>query len=293
MLDDANALAAYRRLLGLRPDDDDAKEGIERSEVKRSKWKDLAQKYFAEAKTANDSGFKSSLLVSAAEIAYRYARPELEAREAKKREEEDANGPKTKRGKNKKKKGPNDASSVTLEAEKSPRRDLIEKIIGLLRDALTNDPRNRRAMILLERTLSSEGRWEELAKALEFFAAEASARDEKVAAYTRLARIQMKKLQETEHAITTYEKILDFSPTHPEATRVLVNRFTAANQWDHLVSLYEGQLQAAGARADEGTILPSRDGELEDAEQAGGGRAVLRALPQIRARASGHARLLP
>ncbi|HVJ92914.1 MAG TPA: hypothetical protein VM580_24100, partial [Labilithrix sp.] len=71
LIEDAAAVAAYRRVLVLRPDHEDAKEGIERSEVKRGKWKDLAQKYFAEAKAANDGAFKSSLLVSAAEIAYR------------------------------------------------------------------------------------------------------------------------------------------------------------------------------------------------------------------------------
>lgn len=266
LLDDANALAAYRRLLELRPEDADAKEGIERSEVKRSKWKDLAQKYFSEAKSAGDPSFKSSLLVSAAEIAYRYARPELEAREAKKREEEgkkEEEAPKTQRGggkKKKKKKGDGAPESVqTPEApaveEKSPRRDLIEKIIGLLKDALTHDPRNRRAMILLERTLFAEQRWDELAEALGRFANEATVKDEKLAAFTRLARIQMKKLGETDRAITTYEKILDFAPNHPEATRVLVDRFTQAEQWDHLVALYEGQIGASGGRADPGTYL--------------------------------------
>jgi tetratricopeptide (TPR) repeat protein len=260
LLEDAAALASYRQLLELRPDDADAKDGIERSEVKRSKWKDLAQKYFVEAKSANDPSFKSSLLVSAAEIAYRYARPELEAREAKKKEEEEA-VPKSQRGKGKKKKkggnGPESAQSVVVQEpnEKSPRHALFEKIIGLLRDALVLDPRNRRAMILLERVLQSEQRWDELAKALDTFATEQNAKDEKLASLTRLARVQMKKLRDTNHAITTYERILDFSPNHPEATRVLVDRFTQTEQWDHLVSLYEGQLQAAGGRADPGTLL--------------------------------------
>ena len=73
--DDAGALAAYRRLLTLRPNDAAAEEAIERALAKRAKWKDVAQRYFKESKSAGDVAFKSSLLVSAAEIAYRYGRP--------------------------------------------------------------------------------------------------------------------------------------------------------------------------------------------------------------------------
>lgn len=242
LLDDAGALAAYRRVLDLRPGDAGAEEAIERSEVKRGKWKDLAQKYFTEAKSANDPGFKSSLLVSAAEIAYRYARPELEARareEAKKEEEE--SGPKSKR-KGKKK------DKAAAKEGKDPRRDLLEKIIGLLRDALVADGKNRRAAILLERILGDEERWEELATALDGFATEVTAKDEKLAAYTRLARVLKKKLGANDRAVSAYEKILDLSPGHPEATRALVDHFTENESWDHLVSLYDGQLQGGGVR---------------------------------------------
>ncbi|HVH42544.1 MAG TPA: tetratricopeptide repeat protein, partial [Labilithrix sp.] len=242
LLDDAGALAAYRRVLSLRPGDAGAEEAIERTEVKRGKWKDLAQKYFTEAKSANDPAFKSSLLVNAAEIAYRYARPELESRareEAKKEEEE--TGPKSKRkGKKKEKAAPKEG--------KDPRRDLLEKIIGLLRDALGSDPKNRRAAILLERILTGEERWEELVKALDAFATEVSAKDERVAAYTRLARVLKKKLSAKDRAVTAYEKILDLSPGHPEATRALVDHFTEGEMWDHLVSLYDGQLSGGGVR---------------------------------------------
>jgi len=232
LLDDAGAKVAYERLLELRPGDADAAEAIERSDVKRGKWKDLAQKYFTEAKGANDAGFKSSLLVSAAEVAYRYGRPELEARER----EEDAAGPKSKK-KGKKK-----------DKDKDPRRDLVEKIVGLLRDALALDAKNRRAAILLERILQSEERFEELATALDGFATEVTAKDEKLAALTRLARVYAKKLGVKEKAVGIYERILDLSPAHPEATRVLVDHFTEREMWDHLVSLYEGQLEGGGVR---------------------------------------------
>ncbi|OJY31236.1 MAG: hypothetical protein BGO98_46070 [Myxococcales bacterium 68-20] len=244
LLDDAGALAAYRRVLALRPGDAGAEEAIERSEVKRGRWKDLAQKYFTEAKSANDPAFKSSLLVSAAEIAYRYARPELEARalaDATKMDEEES-GPKSKRKGKKKDKG------ASAKEGKDPRRDLLEKIIGLLRDALVSDPKNRRAAVLLERILGGEERWEELATALDAFATEVTAKDEKVAAYTRLARVLKKKPSAKERAMAAYEKILDLSPGHAEATRALVDHFTEGEMWDHLVALYDDQLSGGGVR---------------------------------------------
>jgi tetratricopeptide (TPR) repeat protein len=245
LLDDAASVAAYRRLLVLRPGDAGAEEGIERTEVKRSKWKDLAQKYFTESKSANDPAFRASLLVSAAEIAYRYGRPELDARSADESStdvSEDAGaGPKSKK-KNKKDKG------AAAKDGKDPRRDLMEKVIGLLRDALTTDPKNRRAALLLERLLHAEERWEELAKALETYSTEVASKEEKLAALTRLARIYKRKLDASERAVTAYEKILDFSPSHAEATRALVDHFTEREMWDHLVSLYDGQLASGGIR---------------------------------------------
>ena len=242
LLDDERAVLAYKRLLTLRPGDTNAEEAIERSEAKRAKWKDLAQKYFTEAKSAGDASFKSSLLVSAAEIAYRYGRPELEARAAVDAADEEA-GPRSKKAKGKKKKPAKKAAG-----EKDPRRDLLEKILGLLRDALALDPKSRRANILLERILADEERWEELATALDAFAGEVPAKDEKLAALIRLARVFKKKLESADRATGAYERVLDLSPGHPEATRALVDYFTEREMWDHLVSLYDGQLAGGGVR---------------------------------------------
>ena len=270
--DDAGALTAYRRLLTLRPSDATAEEAIERSQAKHAKWKDLAQRYFTEAKSAGDASFKSSLLVSAAEIAYRYARPELAAKEAKEKKEREESGrdvaaedapPKSIRGKKGKKNkgakaegGKDEGSSPDVGAEpakneRAPskaRVDLVEKIIGLLKEALTLDPKNRRAVLLQERLLRAEERWEELATALETFATESTAKDEKLAALIRLARVFKKKIGSEERAIGVYERVLDLSPGQPEATSALVHHFTDAEMWDHLVSLYEGQLAAGGVR---------------------------------------------
>jgi len=244
LLDDAGALAAYRRLLALSPGDANAEEAIERSSAKRAKWKDLAQRYFAEAKSAGDPFFKSSLLVSAAEIAYRYGRPDLEARiAAAANEPKNDDPPKSIRGSKKKK------EKKGLRDPEGARRELLEKIVGLLRDALALDPKNRRAMLLLERLLRQEERWADLVAALDAFATEVTAKDEKLAATVRLARVLKKKLGATEKAVAAYERVLDLSPGHGEATTALVDYFTDNAMWDHLVALYEGQLAGGGVRA--------------------------------------------
>ena len=74
LLDDAKARAAFARLAELRPDDPRASESLERSEAKRARWRDLFERYVQEARGAGDVVFRSSLLVSAAEVAYRYGR---------------------------------------------------------------------------------------------------------------------------------------------------------------------------------------------------------------------------
>ncbi len=72
LLDDEGAHAAYERLLALRPGDTNAQEAIERGEAKRGKWHDLVERYVQEAHGSGDPGFRSSLLVSAAEVTYRF-----------------------------------------------------------------------------------------------------------------------------------------------------------------------------------------------------------------------------
>lgn len=78
LLDDERALKAYKRILTLRPGDAEAEDAIEKSEAKRARWRDLVQRYVDEAKKAGEASFKSSLLVSAAEVAFRYGRPDVQ-----------------------------------------------------------------------------------------------------------------------------------------------------------------------------------------------------------------------
>src|ERR1700690_492915 len=133
LLDDQAALGAYERLLVLLPDERHAAEAIERSTAKRTKWRDLADRYVQEARLASAPLFRSSLLVVAAEVGYRFGRDE----------QNKLGGPQ------------------------------VEQTLALLDDALTLDPKSGRAEMLLERVLRREERWNELAEAIERFAGSA------------------------------------------------------------------------------------------------------------------------
>ncbi len=213
LFDDARAAAAFERIVALVPGDAAAAEALERISAKRSKWNDLVLRYVEEANAAGEPGFKSSLLVSAAEVAYRYGRHAIQSSGEK--------GIKKK--------------LAALNAE----------IMQRLEEAFRLDPRSRRCAALLERVYREHKKWEELAQVLEKAGAESTVKEEKTAAFVRLARVLTKKLESPERAVAAYERVLDLSPGHNEATTALVDFFTSREMWDHLVSLYDEQLAAS------------------------------------------------
>ncbi|MDP9034341.1 MAG: hypothetical protein M3O50_06010, partial [Myxococcota bacterium] len=206
LLDDDRASAVYERLVRLRPGDPRPAEAIERIAAKRAKWRELFERYIEEAQGAGDPSFRSSLLVSAAETAFRYGR----------------------------------GGSAPL-----------QPIIDLLRDALSLDPRNMRAQMLLERLLALAERWDHLAGLLERFAEATPSRDEQTAALLRLARLYSNKLSSDERAAAVYERVLALSPAQPEASGFLAWFFNSHEMWDRLVALYEGQLSTGALRTRE------------------------------------------
>ncbi len=205
LLDDDGARAVYERLAELRPADSLALEAAERSEAKRAKWSELADRYIQEAARATDPAFKSSLLVRAGEVLCRHAKQSSDS-------------------------------------------DSVGRSIELLREALRLQPHNLRAEILLERVLRDESQWDALAAAIETFATESTQKEEKVGAWLRLARTLAKRLDSRERAAAAYERVIDLSPGHPQATGFLVDHFTSLKMWEHLVALYEEQLGAGGLR---------------------------------------------
>ena len=72
LFDGAHANATLKALLKLKPGDEEATEALEADEVKRGKWHELVARYLAEAEGATDDTFKSALLATAAEAAFRF-----------------------------------------------------------------------------------------------------------------------------------------------------------------------------------------------------------------------------
>src|ERR1700722_10305575 len=212
LMDDDAARTVYERLLAIDAKDTDASDALERTNGKRAKWRELLERYVHEAQGAGASAFRSSLLVSAAEVVFRYGRSEGGATKSK---------------------------------------EPVERIVSLLRDALHLDPKNRRAEMLLERLLRDDGKWDDVAEALEKFASEATQKDEKIAGWLRLARTFAKKLKSADRAAAAYERGLDVAPGNAEAASFLSDHFTSREMWEHLVALYEGQLSAGALRGKE------------------------------------------
>ncbi len=216
-LDDAEATKAFERLLVLRPGDLTAEDALEKSGAKREKWAELVARYEEESgKSGEEAAFKSSLLVSAAETAYRYGRPALQSKEGKK---------------NKKK----------LE-------QLNDEMIDRLQRALAIDPKNKRAVLLLERLYRQGGQFEALSAMLEEHAIETTAKDERVGTLLRLARVYKRDLKSDEGAVRAYEAVNDLQPGNSTATSALVDYFTSKEDWDHLIALYDEQLATGVAR---------------------------------------------
>ncbi|MGH7440088.1 MAG: tetratricopeptide repeat protein, partial [Polyangiaceae bacterium] len=77
VLDYVAAREAYERLVAMGgPFGDQAGEALAAGAAKEAKWRELVDRYASEAHGDGDAGFRSSLLVSAAETAYRYGRGE-------------------------------------------------------------------------------------------------------------------------------------------------------------------------------------------------------------------------
>ena len=230
LLDDQRARATYERLLALRPSDSHAVDVMERSDAKRSKWRDLVDRYAQEAQGAGDPAFRSSLLVSAAEVTYRYGR-------------EGANGNgKAMRRRRSRRRSTGWWRVSTRRAGATPRIAAPE--IKLL------ESRPAGSVISTRGTISAK-------RLLENFAERGSQKDEKISGWVRLARVFAKKLKSDERAAAAYERVLDLSPGHPEASSFLADHFTASEKWDHLVALYEGQLPTGALRGKEelGTVV--------------------------------------
>lgn len=124
----------------------------------------------------------------------------------------------------------------------------VEELLTLLRKALELDPSNRRAGLLLERLLRQQGDWEEACKVLEVLAVESAAREERFAAWIRLARVVVHELHSEPRGVAAYERALELVPGYPEAMTFLSDFFSRHEKWEHLIALYEDQLHSGGVQ---------------------------------------------
>ncbi len=108
------------------------------------------------------------------------------------------------------------------------------------------DPGNQRASRLLERVYRDASRWDELAALVEKVAQAAPTNDERLGAWLRLARVLLRRVNAPDRAAAAYERALDVAPGHPEAMAYLTDFFSAREEWDYLVALYEDQLRSGG-----------------------------------------------
>ncbi len=201
LVDAGRSIAAYQRLLALRPGDSAAEEAIENDAARRERWRELVARYTAEGE-AGEPAFRASLYASAADIGYRYGGEEA-----------------------------------------------LGEVIEHVERALELDPKNRRASALAELVYAHTADWPNVARIQKLIRDEASEKEDRLAAGLRLGRTASKKLEDAALATDAYQQVLDLVPGQPDALSYLAEAYSASEQWDHLVALYEDQLRGGGVKS--------------------------------------------
>jgi tetratricopeptide (TPR) repeat protein len=115
-----------------------------------------------------------------------------------------------------------------------------------LRKALEIEPKNRRAAAHLERILRGAERWEELWRLLEHRADAAASREERLAALVAAGDLAQNRLGRNDLAVETMRKVLAVDPSNARALQIIIDAYTAEENWLGLVRVYE---QAVAQRA--------------------------------------------
>lgn len=131
-----------------------------------------------------------------------------------------------------------------------------EELIAHLEEALRLDSKNQRAAALLERVFRESERWRDAIRVAEIVAGRDPKKEGRAAAWLRIARIALQKLDDQARATDAYASVLDLLPGHKQAMAFLSEHFSKNEQWDHLVALYEDQLRGGGVEpAEEAGIV--------------------------------------
>jgi len=206
VLDDVKrALPCLEQLAKLRPNDERIQKKISAIKDERERWPQLLGELMEAAdRMEGKPQAQAGILYTAAQTAFRYG---LEG---------------------------------TDEEVSATRQVIIER----LEEALDLAPERKETALLLERLYSQQARWEEVARVLQKIAVESPEKDAKLAAYIRLARVCLRRLEDEKRGAEAYEHVLELSPGHDEAIGWLVNHFSKNEQWDQLVAVYEDALRA-------------------------------------------------
>jgi tetratricopeptide (TPR) repeat protein len=123
--------------------------------------------------------------------------------------------------------------------------------IEYLDKALELDRKNRRAAVLSELCHTAARDWPGVVRAQEILLAESAHKDDRLAAGLRLGRVAAHRLKDQARALAAYEQVLALAPGHPDALGFLAESYSASEQWDKLIALYEDQLRGGTVRPGE------------------------------------------
>jgi len=134
------------------------------------------------------------------------------------------------------------AAEVEVSFSQEPR---LGSVIENLERAVRLDPGNLLAAKLLEVVFRREGRFEDAARTLERVSERAADTDARVTAGVRLARLAQYRLGDEARAAAAYDRVLEISPSQPDAMEFVTDFYAQNERWDDLVRVYERPLKTA------------------------------------------------
>ncbi|RLB55255.1 MAG: hypothetical protein DRI90_19590, partial [Deltaproteobacteria bacterium] len=118
----------------------------------------------------------------------------------------------------------------------------LAKVDEYLDRALKVNSQSHRALtlaVLLYGEIADQGK---LADALAARASSAPAKEDRIASAHRLAAVLRTRLEGDERVVDAHQQLLDLDPASSAGMSFLVEHYSASEEWDHLVALYEDQL---------------------------------------------------
>ena len=137
------------------------------------------------------------------------------------------------------------------------RLDDLDAAIDIWTAARSEHPESREAAEELRRGLREGEKWNRLVELLkaDVAALPDDAVADKIELLTETARLYQQHFNLPVLVGNTYRQILELEPNHPEACRVLTDRYVKAGRWNDLVGLLEGRLAVTEDISNKATIL--------------------------------------